>query len=377
MSEKEINNLLVSGEAASNKSSDDLINAAEAYADEQIMDLKEKQNNRKRALIKLGAMGVITVIILIFATIAWFSMNRTVETSGMSVTTADIPFEIAAKGTAVRNDTEFIKADSAYGYGNADYVSGYYATGGSDSQIKIRYTPVANEDTEFGPGSSGTIEFYVIPKQNGDLSVQIDLDVIGYRSLGETTTTVNRISELTTANSGLEQSVIDQYKSADNYLKGHIMFFEEEGDTAESTREASRYYYKKPIVSKTLNKTFTNARKDVPQKVTIHWMWTNTLGQIALKNNDSELRSDYPVVQDVEDDGTDISNTDKAKVIQYLKDNKSTIFENYASVTDSEIDNAKDKANFKKLSDGYNDADYLIGSSVSYFMIDITVKPAS
>ncbi len=377
MSGMEISNLIQTGELAKDEVADKLVKEAEAHAEEQIETIKEQKSKRKKALIKFGSMAVLAAVVVVFATIAWFSMNRTVETSGMSVTTADIPFEIAAKGSAVRNDTEFIKADSAYGYGNTDYVSGYYATGGSDSQIKIRYTPVANEDTEFGPGSSGTIEFYVIPKQNGDLSVQIDLDVIGYRLLGETTTTVKRISELTTANSGLEQSVIDQYKFADNYLKGHIMFFEEEGDTAESTREAWRYYYKKPIISKTLNKTFTNVRKDVPQKVTIHWMWTNTLGQIALKNNDSELRSDYPVVQDVEDDGTDISNTDKAKVIQYLKDNKSTIFENYASVTDSEIDNAKDKANFKKLSDGYNDADYLIGSSVSYFMIDITVKPAS
>ena len=81
MSEKEINNLLVSGEAASNKSSDDLINAAEAYADEQIMDLKEKQNNRKRALIKLGAMGVITVIILIFATMHMQIKQMTAETA--------------------------------------------------------------------------------------------------------------------------------------------------------------------------------------------------------------------------------------------------------------------------------------------------------
>ena len=294
----------------------------------------------------------------------------------MSITTADIPFEIAAKGTTVRNDTEFIKADNTYGYGNSEYVTGYYATGGSNSQIKIRYTPVSGEYTEFGPGSSGTIEFYVIPKQNGDLSVQINLDVIGFRTLGETTTTIKRISELTTANSGLEQSVIDQYKSADNYLKGHIMFFEEEGDTTAVIVD-SRYYYKKPITDKILEKTFTNARKDVPEKVTVHWMWTNTLGQIALKNNSSELRSDYPVVKDVLDDGSDILGSDKAAVIQYLKDNKSTVFANYTTVTDSEIDNAKEKANFKKLSDGYNDADFLIGSSVSYFMIDITVKPAS
>lgn len=375
MSEKEINNLIQTGEAAKAESPVSS-KEAEEYAEAKLEDLKAENNNRKKRLIKLGTMLTLTVLILIFTTIAWFSMNRTVETSGMSITTADIPFEIAAKGTTVRNDTEFIKADNTYGYGNSEYVTGYYATGGSNSQIKIRYTPVSGEYTEFGPGSSGTIEFYVIPKQNGDLSVQINLDVIGFRTLGETTTTIKRISELTTANSGLEQSVIDQYKSADNYLKGHIMFFEEEGDTTAVIVD-SRYYYKKPITDKILEKTFTNARKDVPEKVTVHWMWTNTLGQIALKNNSSELRSDYPVVKDVLDDGSDILGSDKAAVIQYLKDNKSTVFANYTTVTDSEIDNAKEKANFKKLSDGYNDADFLIGSSVSYFMIDITVKPAS
>lgn len=340
-------------------------------------DKKERKKQSKRSLIKFGSLAVFAFIVWIFATSAWFAANQTVSTSDMSVAASDMPFEIAAKGTAVRNDTEFSNADNTYVYGNSDYVSGYYATGNSDTQIKIRYTPASGESTDFGPGSSGTIEFYVIPKQNGDLSVEIDLDVIGYRTLGETTTTIKRISELTTSNSGLEQSVIDQYKSADNFLKGHIMFFEEEGDTAETTLLDSRYYYKKPITDKILEKTFVNARKDVPEKVTIHWMWTNTLGQIALKNNTSELRSDYPVVQDVPDDGTDITNSDKGKVIQYLKDNKSTVFVNYTTITDSDIDNAKTKAIFKKLSDGYNDADLLIGSSVSYFIIDITVKPAN
>ena len=94
VSGKEINNLLVSGEAASNKSSEDLINAAEAYADEQIMDLKEKQNDRKRALMKLGAMGVITVIILVFATIAWFTQNRQVEPSGVQIAAGGPNYDI-------------------------------------------------------------------------------------------------------------------------------------------------------------------------------------------------------------------------------------------------------------------------------------------
>ena len=337
---------------------------------------KAAEEIKRVYLIKLLVILLFLGLLVIFTTIAWFTMNRNVSTEGMSVKTAAVPFEIAVKGSTVRNDTAFLKADSTYLYGDGEVISGYYVTDSSGTQIKIRYTPSAEEETDFGPGSSGVVEFYVVPKRDGDLTVQINLDVIGFTELGETNTTVKRVSELTTSNSGLEQSVIDQYQEADTFLKGHIMFFEEEGDTAETTLEQSRYYYKKPITGRTLNKTFLNARTNVPQKVTVYWMWTNTLGQIALKNNTTGYRSDYPIVQDVSNDVVDISNTDKGKVIQYLKDNKRIIFTNYAEITDSIVDdanNASDKTSFKKLSDGYNEADYLIGSSLSYFMIEIEV----
>ncbi|SDB41285.1 hypothetical protein SAMN02910317_02070 [Ruminococcaceae bacterium FB2012] len=376
MSEKEINDLIQTGELAKQDIDDELMEAAEAHAEAQVANLEEEKKKRKKTLIKLGAMLTLTVLILVFTTIAWFSMNREVSAGSMAIRTATMPFEIAVKGSTVRNDTEFIKADNTYTYGDDEIISGYYLTDSSENQIKIRYTPSAVDETDFGPGSSGIIEFYVVPKQDGDLTVRINLDVIGFRELGETNTTIKRVSELTVANSGLEQSVIDQYKSAENYLKGHIMFFEEEGDTDENTLEDQRYYYEKPITTRTLDKTFINARKNVPQKVTVYWMWTNTLGQIALRNNTTGYRSDYPIVKDVANGTSDISNTDKGKVIQYLKDNKNLVFTNYSEITDAIIDdanNASDKTSFKKLSDGYNDADFLIGSSLSYFIVDINV----
>ena len=103
-------------------------------------------------------------------------------------------------------------------------------------------------------------------------------------------------------------------------------------------------------------------------------MWPNTLGQIALRNNDLGQRSadDYPIVQD-RADGVDITDTDKGKVIQYLIDNKSTVFANHSEITSAMIEDAKTTANFRKLSEGYNDGDYAIGISISYFMVDITV----
>ena len=153
------------------------------------------------------------------------------------------------------------------------------------------------------------------------------------------------------------------------------MFFEELGNAG--TGATSEYYYKKPLTTRTFDKTFTNAVKDVPQKVTIYWMWTNTLGQIALRNDTNLVgfsRSGLPIVEDKTDEA-DITNQDKGKVIQYLKDNKQQIFTN--NVSDTEIENAKNADNFKKLSTGYNEADYLIGSSVSYFMIDFSVQQKS
>ena len=370
------------GEADSENEYGEASEDAEYVEDEYSEEEEEEDDDDEPRIVvnpkvvKVASLILFSGIILVFASIAWFTMNRDVGTSGMGVRTAGTPFEIAVKGSIVRNDTEFIKADNTYTYGDSEAISGYYLTDNIDTRIKIRYTPSAEDETDFGPGSSGIIEFYVVPMQDGDLTVKIDLDVIGFRAVGESNTTIKRVSELTTANSGLEQSVIDQYKEAENYLKGHIMFFEEEGDTDENTQEDRRYYYEKPITSRTLNKTFTNARKNVPQKVTIYWMWTNTLGQIALRNNTTGYRSDYPIVKDVVSGTSDISYTDKGKVIQYLKDNKNLIFTNYTTITDSIIDdanNALDKTSFKKLSDGYNDADFLIGSSLSYFMIDINV----
>ena len=355
--------------------------AAEKMAEKAVANAKaeneEERRKQKKRLTKIILMMVLIALIMIFASIAWFAMNKAVSANTMAITAAPSPFEIAVKGSTVKNDSEFIKADSTYEYGNEKTYNdeSYKETDGSKQKIKIRYNPVADEATDFGPDSSGQIDFYIVPKQNGTLTVKIDLDTVGFRELGTgNDKTIKRISELTTADI-TDQDLLASYQTAEQYLKGHIMFFEELGNAG--TGATSEYYYKKPITTRTFEKTFTNAVKDVPQKVTVYWMWTNTLGQIALRN-DTNLagisRSGLPIVEDKTDEA-DITNQDKGKVIQYLKDNKQQIFTN--NVSDTEIENAKNADNFKKLSTGYNEADYLIGSSVSYFMIDISVQKKS
>lgn len=416
MSGKEINNLLVSREAASNKSSDDLINAAEAYADEQIMDLKEKQNNRKRTLIKLGAMGVITVIILVFATIAWFSMNRTVETSGMSVTTATMPFEIATTGTLVRNQEQFEPVRPNYTEG---YTSGIYNTSQNTDSLMLRFTP--NEDDpeteedesevpDIGPNSNGELNLYIIPKRDGDIDAYIDLNIVSFKAVKvDDEDVLIEITDVLTSDPNLTSTQIDDCKEAAEYLKGHIMFFQG------ISPSPATYSYVTPVIDGKIHFHQDDAVTGTAYKVPIYWTWPNTLGQIALKTNALDLRDGTPVVQETISTGTSSNPTDKALVLKYLKDNKDIVFKDLdtsafsteeliASMTDEQqtaysaletdeekaeyleananidncvdnaIDNADTRKNFDFLSDGYNTADFSIGTILDYFLIEVSVS---
>ena len=80
MSEKEINNLIQTGEAA--KSESPVSNKeAEEYAEARLEDLKAENNNRKKRLIKLGTMLTLTVLILVFTTMHMQIKQMTDETA--------------------------------------------------------------------------------------------------------------------------------------------------------------------------------------------------------------------------------------------------------------------------------------------------------
>ena len=68
---------------------------------ERVEEQVEKDKDNKKYLIllyKKGAMCIIALIIIILAAIAWFTSLQDVGTSGMGVTTATLPFDIATKG---------------------------------------------------------------------------------------------------------------------------------------------------------------------------------------------------------------------------------------------------------------------------------------
>ena len=397
----------------------------------KVDELAEKKKNQKKSLIKMGAMGTLTLILLIFSSLSWFTMNTQVESSGMNIKTATLPFDIATKGASIRNTDIMSTSDGKYilntrngiysegtlgTFENQAGTSGTYYTGDS---ILLRYDTGASK---IGPDDSGELSLYVIPKSDDAMKVKVSLNVVAFAEIekkdaqGKTVTKVvdgktvpdTVLVEITdeaairtaAANAGNTEvaDLASDYVSAANYLKGHIMFFGGWGDTTNET-ESLRYSYVTPYTTRTISKSITANNEGKAIQVPIYWMWTNTLGQIAFKKNNS-LRNGIPVVADMTDAQiAAIPNdpvTDKEKVIQYLKDNKNSVLKDWndiltgdellqtlntnpnpktiSEVVDGLIDNIDNSNNFNRLSDCYNAADFLIGTKVAYFMIEVTVE---
>lgn len=154
---------------------------------------------------------------------------------------------------------QFPKADNTYEEGNAatdgvvvnpdgseETLSEYFISGNSKQNIMLEFTGTSEQATqELEPGSCGVIKFYIIPSTDGNMNVDINLNI---RAFIEKTITVDGtkqtqlldISTLTTESSGLTPSKISDSQDALGYLNGHIFFFEEEGNPNDAKWRSNR-----------------------------------------------------------------------------------------------------------------------------------------
>lgn len=353
-------------------------------------------------------MMIFALLIAVFAGIAWFTMNRETSAGGMSIKTAGMPFEIAAHGTeGVRNESIIISMAPEYKSGTETTFSGttYYATGAGTDAIRLQYS---TGESEIGPGGSGVLDLFLISKVDGSLAVDIDLNVKAYATVDKydldandqkiqatdenedpifeedgttpvyrTTPTIVAVSDVNTTDYNISNSYLTTLQSAENYIKGHVMFFKNEGQIVttgepgeETVVEDSSYYYTDPLVNRHYEWSTNSTEVDEVHHIPIYWMWPNTLGQILLDGK-YNMRSGIPLVKDAN------NATEKTEMATYLKDNKSIVFTNAADIDNSVIINHPTQANFDLMSSGYNAADFAIGSNIDYFLIEVKVSQHS
>lgn len=369
---------------------------------------KDDLRKRRNSLIKIGVVMMLAFIVWVFSSIAWFSMNRETSTSGMGVKTAGMPFEIAAYGTeGVRNESAIISMAPEYQPGTSTTLSGtsYYATGAGTDAIRLQYS---TGESEVGPGGIGVLDLYLISKVDGSLAVDIELNVKAYATVDKydldandqkiqatdenedpifeedgttpvyrTTPTIVAVSDVNTTDYNISNSYLTTLQSAENYIKGHVMFFKNEGQIVttgepgeETVVEDSSYYYTDPLINRHYEWSTNSTEVDEVYHIPIYWMWPNTLGQILLDGK-YNMRSGIPLVKDAN------NATEKTEMATYLKNNKSIVFTNAADIDNSVIINHPTQANFDLMSSGYNAADFAIGSNIDYFLIEVKVSQHS
>ena len=339
--------------------------SASAAASSAAQDRKtenDENDRRKRtlaALIKFGSLTVFALIVLIFATISWFTSNSSTSSDSMGVTIASDPYQIeplsGIPSIFERYRLDDIKSSDALVWDmTADNNMDNY---NSASDIGI------------SPGSHGTVSFYVKP---GGESVDLDLSffINGYEYSSSEDEDTHEVTEtMTPVNSELAR-----------YLAGHIFLFQNRTtiyykDTeGHDTARVKSYRYSDPILPdasyerKIERRTFTAADAETP--VNIYWVWPKTLSTLvdatANDNVNIEPFCDWQ-------SSTDSTYND---IVQSITDDPTRYFSGYTA-GETALTAAVISDDYDTYSAMYDLVDNDIGTNVDFITLKMTTSESA
>ena len=364
--------------------------SASAYAEARLEEVRSEYQKRKIKLMKISGMMILTSIMLIFATRSWFTMSRSVEGTNANMTAAALPYEIEVRGTKIENQDIFSKVDNSYVSGvqqkdSEGTLISYYQTTGDETHETILWNKDSTADGSYPnglePNAHGTLSFWVIPKETGELNVNFSFGVRGFHakySQDEEHSLINTI-EINSLLDSMTAAQLAEYnltsdklptkKKALEYINGHIMFFKnyDNGHYSGFLGNGGNTIAFKDCLPDGTN----NVTAGQKYHVTIYWKWANTLEQAV-------SYSDTPLL----DDTASTFSEDQTAILSYLADY--TNHKIFDGVTDSDIaaniaklqnsDTSDDKAALTALTDKYNNADEIIGNNIYYILIEMTAS---
>lgn len=284
----------------------------------------------RSAFLALAALGVI-----VFACYAWFVSSGTVTGTVGSVRIDGSSFELASKGDDGNWDKEldgYAKPGEEQAIGGLNLV-----VTGKENDIIWKISPKSNLENSEGktgisPGSEGQMQFYIIPKRDGELRLKckVELTPLYYEE-----------AEITP----------EDVKTIEKLLKGHFQFSCSCPD-ASSYEEPILFDYESgdfPIL------TFQNAAKDQPILVTLGWKWPEFLRDVI--NN--------------EKDGSTVKRWMSDKPNHFFYNGKD---ENGKTIQISKPDDENFTSQFGQYNNYYNNADQYIGDNVQSLVLRLTAE---
>lgn len=273
-------------------------------------------------LLALAALGVIVI-----ACYAWFVRNTTVSGALGSISAESSTFELASVGTAGAFDSRLPETEKIEGDPWPYSSSGTITSGTRESilwRIDQSSSHLGNDSNSTGiePGSSGTLQFYVVPKRPGDLELTFTIEIIPLA-----------------VTSGNNEFTPINNDDATNFLKGHLLLHYQVANGQETLLDPTNASF-----GLTLNDLPSDSE---PVLISLEWHWPFLLEDAVL---DSE-------------------------VTQIITDNPSYFFhDGNAPLTEAVTLPSTNDPEFRRYSNYYNNADQYIGTYVSAVLFRLTAE---
>ena len=327
----------------------------------------ELKKMQRASFLKMVSMVVFVVVVAVFGSVAWFTMNKENVASGMGVKVSSVPFELASTGTAPKKYLDlFGLSDRTYVQGVRQGDTNEYRTNGvSKLMWRLDTDETSSYNEGFRPGASGTITFDIIPNISEEFYVDCKFNVRTFVATydedddDENPTPISMSEVNATTGENNE-------RAGYHYLNSHILFFKDKSTVGENDENT---IYSGYIGTDGLK--IHIPENSSGETVTVYWKWVNTFDQMILKSDDSY--DDYPLFADNNSD-------DRDKMITYIKNNYTNIFDELTTANTaaiSSIDYAYVKANptfLSDLIDNYNAADQVIGLNIDYLLLEMSAE---
>lgn len=265
-------------------------------------ELHEQIENDKKQAKRSTVFAMTALIAIIILCIAWFVANNRVSGSSSAVSANNSGIELGSEGGAGIHDDvlkkilgsdgergfwyrlqnqlqQFLETSSSYTAVNwllnDQSKIGNYSNSQTDweSYWQNHTDNKTRKDEAIEPGSSGSLTFYVLPKQDGDVQFYLNLSVLPYKAND------SGYTEVTSENDSVSK----------NFVEGHFLFFLEKNE--EDGKKSLQW-----IEDSNLEMEIAGAKKGEKYSYTIYWCWPQNFAEFVLKSGDMYLNESTPLL---------------------------------------------------------------------------------
>ena len=357
-------------------------------------NLEALKKEKRKTIYHIIIIAIVALIVIIALCIAWFVSNTRVKGTGATISADMKSVELKTHGSAGIHDdllkkimaqenptgnSWYQKLTKAFLETSPDKYSvnwllsdeskvGNYSNKQSDWEEYWKDSNHKREDQAIEPGSSGRLQFSVVPKTTGNITLNMQLSLIPYKYRD------NKLKEAD--------------ETTKTFTSGHILFFLEKSGSSNAGNESATNLEWISNGSFTLN--IPDTQKDKEYSYTLYWCWPQNFAEFTLAEGNEFLNGRKPILYEYAN-GADVRNAiayadSQASMVKcpqrYFYSNLTQLplpkEQPELSKIQSMQTNFSDKETkdaFVALSSYYNQADQYIGSNANCLRVKLEMQP--